>query len=432
MSNLYNYFVNEKNLSFITTEFIDNNKVDVSNQVNIVKVKNFVKNVLDETYGILDKSKITGNNINEAVDKFVNVSLKRLNIQPRNRNVAAHVNMRMPPQHSTNTRLIPDNSTHESLDSRYNKYMDEYKGFNRKSAEPEIPDFLRSQSTNPKRLMENNMKTPLDNFKGTATRKNNMVFNDKSGNADDIQDFSGSSNFSYFNDTPEVTSAFDDAFYNTGIDPNNQSIDMNESLDERLKKMESSRSSLKAPEKKIENIDELFKNDNEFKKHMQHASKRNIENIDEQQQMQQQQMQQQQQQQMQQQQMQQQQMQQQQMQQPQQSQYNEYQMNMIQVANREKQYQVHFQNLTAKLTKYEEYLKTLMNKYNELKTEKDGLQTRINKMNVQPETNINKSNPTLELMEEKKRQLLRLSEEVQQKITRLEQLQNTQVTEEQN
>jgi hypothetical protein len=430
MSNLYNYFVSENRLSFITTEFIDNNKnkIDLTNQASLLKVKQHVKKVLDDTYGLLDKSKISGNTINDAIDKYEKVVLKRLNIQPRDRNVAAQVNMRMPPQHSTNTRIISDSKINDNLDNRYNKYMEEYNGFNRKSSEPQIPDFLKSQSTNPKRMIDENTMSPLNNFKGTATRKNNTVFNDSTCDLDDIKDYSGSTNFSYFNDTPEVTSAFDDAFYNTGIDPNNQSSDANESLEERLKKMESSRSSLQAPEKKIENIDELFKNDNEFKKHMQTSSKRNLDNNEEmqykQQQQQQQrqqtqpqqQMQQQMQQQQQQPQMHQQPMQQSQMQQMQQ-QYNEY------YTNREKQYQTHFQSLTAKLTKYEQYLKTLMSKYSELKTEKEELHTKLmSKTNTQSE----KVNPTLELMEEKKKQLLKLSSEVQEKITKLEQLQSNQ------
>jgi phage terminase small subunit len=64
-----------------------------------------------------------------------------------------------------------------------------------------------------------------------------------------------------------------------------------------------------------------------------------------------------------------------------------------------------------------------MNKYSELKTEKEELHTKLmSKTNTQSE----KVNPTLELMEEKKRQLLKLSSEVQEKITKLEQLQSNQ------
>lgn len=433
MSNLYNYFVNQKTVSFITTEFIDNNKVDVSNQQNLAKVQNVVKNVLDETYGLLDKSKISKNNITDAIDKFVNVALKRLNIQPRNRNIAAPVNMRMPAQYSTNTRLIPE-TNNEGLDSRYNKYMDEYKNFNRPVSEPNVPDWLQPKSTNPKRMIDEKMKnSPLDNFKGTSTRKNNVIFNDSNNDKNEIEDYAGSSNFSYFTDTPEVTSAFDEAFYNTGIDPDNVNDNVNESLDERLKKMESARSTLKSPEKKIENIDELFKNDTEFKKHMQNSQETNQQSNQQQmQQMQQQQMQQQQQQyqkQQYQQQYQQQMQQQQQYQQPQfqhfqQYQNNDNQENMMKMMEREKQYQLQLKMLSGKLSKYEEYLKALMSRYNDLKTEKDELRQILSNRPTQ-DVNINKVNPNLELMEEKKKQLLKLSNEVQEKIARLEQLQSS-------
>jgi len=418
MSNLYDYFVNQKTVSFVTSEFVDNNKVDVSKQQNIVKVQTFVKNILDETYGLLDKSKISKNNITDAIDKFVNVALKRLNIQPRNRNVAAPVNMRMPPQHSTNTRLMPDNQKNEGLDSRYNKYMEEYNGFTRPVSGPEIPNFLKSQSTNPKRQMEDNFKSsPLDNFKGTATRKNNNVFNDKSS-SNEIEDFGGSSNFSYFNDTPEVTSAFDEAFYNTGIDPDNVNDNMNETLEERLKKMESARSSLQPPEKKVDNITELFQNDIEFKKHVSEPrhkneaiEKKQLEKLYQNQQQYPQQYTPQQQ------------------QYPQQPQYqhyqqqmmtNEYQENMMKFQMKETQYQEQLKTLSAKAAKYEEYLKTLMARYTEIKNERDILKQQLQ---TKPETNMNKMNPSLELIEDKKRQLVALSADVQEKIARLEQLQ---------
>jgi flagellar biosynthesis GTPase FlhF len=439
MSNLYNYFVNQKTVSFITTEFIDNNKVDVSNQQNLAKVQSVVKNVLDETYGLLDKSKISKNNITDAIDKFVNVALKRLNIQPRNRNIAAPVNMRMPAQYSTNTRLIPE-TNNEGLDSRYNKYMEQYKNFNKPVSEPNMPDWLQPKSTNPKRMMDEKMKnSPLDNFKGTATRKNNVVFNDSNNDKNEIEDYAGSSNFSYFTDTPEVTSAFDEAFYNTGINPDNVNDNINESLDERLKKMESDRSTLKSPDKKIDNIDELFKNDSEFKKHMQNnqesiqsvSSQNNKQQQQKQQQQYQQQMtqaQQQYQQQQYQQQYQQQMQQQQQYQQPQFQQFQQYQNNdiqenMMKMMEREKQYQLQLKMLGGKLSKYEEYLKTLMARYNDLKIEKDELRQLLNNRPTQ-DVNINKVNPNLELIEEKKRQLLKLSSEVQEKIARLEQLQS--------
>jgi hypothetical protein len=429
MSNLYNYFVNQKTVSFITTEFIDNNKIDVSNQQNLSKVQSVVKNVLDETYGLLDKSKISKNNITDAIDKFVNVALKRLNIQPRNRNIAAPVNMRMPAQYSTNTRLIPE-TNNEGLDNRYNKYMEQYRNFNKPASEPNIPDWLQPKSTNPKRVIDEKMKnSPMDNFKGTATRKNNIVFNESNNDKNEIEDYAGSSNFSYFSDTPEVTSAFDEAFYNTGIDPDNINDNINESLDDRLKKIESDRNTLKSPEKKIDNMEELFKNDSEFKKHMQN-SQDNISSVRETQQSKQiSQAQQQYQQQQYQQQYQQQLQKQQQYQQPQFQHFQQYQNNdnqeiIMNMMEKEKQYQLQLKMLGGKLNKYEEYLKTLMARYNDLKTEKDELRQLLNNRPTQ-DVNINKVNPNLELMEEKKRQLLKLSSEVQEKIARLEQLQSS-------
>jgi Tfp pilus assembly protein PilO len=96
-------------------------------------------------------------------------------------------------------------------------------------------------------------------------------------------------------------------------------------------------------------------------------------------------------------------------------------MNMME---KEKQYQLQLKMLGGKLNKYEEYLKTLMARYNDLKTEKDELRQLLNNRPTQ-DVNINKVNPNLELMEEKKRQLLKLSSEVQEKIARLEQLQSS-------
>ena len=90
---------------------------------------------------------------------------------------------------------------------------------------------------------------------------------------------------------------------------------------------------------------------------------------------------------------------------------------------KEKQYQLQLKMLGGKLSKYEEYLKTLMARYNDLKIEKDELRQLLNNRPTQ-DVNINKVNPNLELMEEKKRQLLKLSSEVQEKIARLEQLQS--------
>jgi len=260
--------VNPKIVSYISSEYIDANKIDVSNPATLNRVQGAVKKVLDDTYNLLDKSKISKNNVNDAIDKFVNVGMKRLNLHPRQRNVAAPVNMRMPPQHSTNTRMgFNDN---DSLDDKYNKYMQSYRDMGQQQTRPEIPDFLQSKSTNPKRIIDEQMKnnnSPLESFKGTATRKNNQVFNG-SGPENNIEDYGGSSNFSFFNDTPEINSAFDEAFYNTGIDPASVNDSLDESVDVRLKKIEAERSSLKLPEKQINNIDELFKNDNEFQKHL--------------------------------------------------------------------------------------------------------------------------------------------------------------------
>jgi hypothetical protein len=439
MSKLYNYFVNQETLSLITNEFIENKKVDVSNQQNLIKVQNLVKNVLDETYGSLDQSKLVSKqNIIEAKDKLISVALKRFNIQPRNRNIAAPVNMRMPAQYSTNTRLIPENNN-EGLDNRYNKYMEQYRNFNKQVSEPNMPDWLQPKSTNPKRINDEKIKNlPLDNFKGTSTRKNNVVFNDSDNNKNEIEDYAGSSNFSYFTDTPEVTSAFDEAFYNTGINPDNVSDNENESLDERLKKIESDRNVLKSPEKKIDNIEELFKNDSEFKKHMQNSqdhaplireTKPLISQNNQQYQQQMVQAQQHYQQQQYQQQYQQQMQQQQQYQLPQFQHFQQYQNNdnqelLMKMIEKEKQYQLQLKMLSGKLGKYEEYLKTLMARYNDLKIEKDELRQLLNNRSTQ-DVNKNKINPNLELMEEKKRQLLKLGSEVQEKIARLEQLQSS-------
>ena len=395
MSNIYNYFVNPKIISYISSEYIDSKKIDASNPATLNNVQIAVKKVLDDTYNLLDKSKISKNNVNDAIEKFVNVSMKRLNLQPRQRNIAAPVNMRMPVQHSTNTRMgFNDN---ESIDDKYNKYMQSYRDFGQQQTRPEIPDFLQSKSTNPKRMIDEQMKnnnSPLDTFKGTATRKNTQVYNNSSSE-NNIEDYGGSSNFSFFNDTPEINSAFDEAFYNTGIDPASINDSLDESVEVRLKKMEAERGSLKVPEKQVNNIEELFKNDNEFKKHLgdtqqpqhqqpQHQD-RNMQDRN--------------------------------MQDRNQNIYNQErnpniynqernpnQEIIMKFMAKEKQYQEHIQSLYGKVGKYEEYLKTLMNKYNELKS--------------------NNANASVNIIEEKKRELLRLSEEVQQKINRLEALQN--------
>jgi len=414
MSNIYNYFVNQKTVSFISSEYIDANKIDVSNPVTLNKVQVVVKKVLDDTYNLLDKSKISKNNINDAIEKFVNVGLKRLNLQPMQRNIAAPVNMRMPPQHSTNTRLSIN--TNESLDDKYSKYMQQRREMDTHS-QPEKPDFLQSRPTNPKRIMEEQMKhanSPLDSFKGTVTRKNNQVFNGDNETTE-IEDYAGSSNFSFFNDTPEINSAFDEAFYNTGIDPSsvNESNDM-ESLEERLKKMESSRSSLKMPEKTNETIDELFKNGidskiesniNKFKQPSQQQSQQPFHQQQRQQPQQQQYQQQSQQQ----------------YQQQYQQQVPQNQELIMKFMAKEQQYQNQAQVLFDKINKYEEYLKTLMTKYTELKEERDELRVRFRSNN---EVNLNKY--STDIIDEKKKELLRLSADVQEKISRLEQLQSKQ------
>jgi hypothetical protein len=81
----------------------------------------------------------------------------------------------------------------------------------------------------------------------------------------------------------------------------------------------------------------------------------------------------------------------------------------------------------TKMTKYEEYLKTLMGKYNELREDRDLLKERF-KNNSGTESNSNKY--AMDAMEDKKRELIQLSNNVQEKIARLEQLQSKQQEEE--
>ena len=439
MSNLYSYFVNPKTVSYITSEYVDSNNIDASNTETINKIQIGIKKALDDTFSKLDTSKISGGNVNDAIQKFVNVTMKRLDLQPKSRNVPAQANMRMPPQHSTNTRMTNSN---ESIDNRTNNYMKNYREFSTDNKPKEVPEWLQSQSTNPKRLLDEQTKkmSPSDVFKNTSTRKMTQVFNDSDANpSQEIEDYAGNLNFSYFNDTPEITSAFDDAFYNTGIDPASVT-DENESIDVRLKKMESERNAVKIAEQKVENIEELFKNDDEFKKHLNmsnkkyhHSSTNDMdENINKmtnqspkvQQNMANQnrmnpnvlqraeqysQMYQQPQQQMQ--------------QQQQQQQVEQYIQELnVRFSMKEKQYQDQIQLMHGKLGKYEEYLKTLMGKYNELRDDRDLLKERF-KNNPQ-ESNVNKY--AMDAIEEKKRELLQLSNSVQEKINRLEQLQNSQ------
>ena len=445
MSNLYSYFVNPKTVSYITSEYVDVNNIDSSNTETIQKIQIGIKKALDDTFSKLDTSKISGGNVNDAIQKFVNVTMKRLDLQPRNRNVPAQANMRMPPQHSTNTRLIND----ESIEKKTNNYMKTYREFNNDNKPPELPEWLQSQSTNPKRVQDemNKKMGPSDAFKNTSTRKMSQVFNDSEANpTQDIEDYSGNLNFSYFNDTPEITSAFDDAFYSTGIDPATVADAENETIDVRLKKIESERNSVKITEAKVENIEELFKNDDEFKKHLSMSNKKyhhsstndmneNINKMTNQsnkvqqnlanqnrmnpnvlqqaehflQKMPQQ-------------------YQQQPQQQSQQQQFEQYihELNM-KFSMKEKQYQDQMQQMHTKMTKYEEYLKTLMGKYNELREDRDLLKERF-KNNSGTESNSNKY--AMDAMEDKKRELIQLSNNVQEKIARLEQLQNKQQEEE--
>jgi hypothetical protein len=448
MSNLYSYFVNPKTVSYITSEYVDVNNIDSSNTETIQKIQVGIKKALDDTFSKLDTSKISGGNVNDAIQKFVNVTMKRLDLQPRSRNVPAQASMRMPPQHSTNTRMNND----ESIEKKTNNYMKTYREFSSNDKPPELPEWLQSQSTNPKRLQDemNKKMSPSDAFKNTSTRKMSQVFNDSEANpTQDIEDYSGNLNFSYFNDTPEITSAFDDAFYSTGIDPASVADAENESIDVRLKKIESERNAVKITEQKVENIEELFKNDDEFKKHLSMSNKKyhhsnsndmdeNInklanqsnkmqQNLANQNRMNpnvlkqaeqfsqyQQQAQQQAQQQIQ-----------QQNQQQQVEQYI-YELN-AKFAMKEKQYQEQMKQMFEKMTKYEEYLKTLMEKYKQLQEDRDLLKERI-KNNLGNESNVNKY--AMDAMEDKKRELIQLSASVQEKISKLEQLQQNNQQEE--
>jgi hypothetical protein len=440
MSNLYSYFVNPKTVSYITSEYVDVNNIDASNTETVQKIQVGIKKALDDTFSKLDTSKISGGNVNDAIQKFVNVTMKRLDLQPRNRNVPAQASMRMPVQHSTNTRMIND----ESIEKKTNNYMKTYREFNNDNKPPELPEWLQSQSTNPKRVQDemNKKMGPSEAFKNTATRKMTQVFNDSDANpSQDIEDYSGNLNFSYFNDTPEITSAFDDAFYSTGIDPASVADAENESIDVRLKKIESERNAVKITEQKVENIEELFKNDDEFKKHLSMSNKKyhhsNTNDMDENinkmtnqsnkaqqnlanqnrmspnilqhaEQFSQQQYQQQQQQQQQ--------------QQSQQHQQMEKYINELNMSfsMKEKKYQDQIQQMYGKNLKLEEYLKTLMVKYKELNEDRNLLKERL-MSNSGGESNVNKY--ALDAIEDKKRELLQLSTNIQEKINKLEHLQ---------
>ena len=425
MSNLYGYFVNPKTISYISSEYADANNIDISNPEISNKIQLGIKKALDDTYSILDKSKIQKNNINDAIEKVVNVTMKRLNLQPRQRNIPVAASMRMPVQHGTNTRVD------DSLQSRTDNYLKDYREFNVSTKPNDVPDWLRSQNTNPKRLAEEQQKKmpPSDMVNKTSTRKNSQVFNDSEANpSQEIEDYGGSVNFSYFNDTPQITSAFDEAFYNTGIDPSSVADEFAEPLDTRLKKIEGERNSIKTPEQKIDNIEELFKNDDAFKKHlnmsnknyhrtndpeeeqninkMVHQTNKNQQTMAQQNRMHpgvmnnaeqysnknmQEQFQ-------------------------QQFQQQEHQL-MMKFSTKEKQYQEHIGSMQQKIGKYEEYLKILMQKYNELKEDRDLIK------NSSMERFRNTDSSTLNAIEEKKAELIRISQGIQDKINRLEELQ---------
>jgi hypothetical protein len=389
MSNLYSLFVNPNIVSYISSEYINNKKLDVTNQEQVNKVQVVIKKVLDETYSLLDKSKISKNNVNDAIEKFINVTLKRLDLPPRQRNVAAPVMRQMPAQYSANTRM---NGGSESLDNRVNKYMENYREFAHSSKPNDVPDWLKGVTTNPKRMADEQLKTnaarsPLDNFKGTATRPPPKQYNSSNQEeSSEIADYGGSTNFSYFNDTPEIESAFDEAFYTTGIDPDKINED-SETLEARLKKMEAMRGSVAVPEKKIENIHELFNQNQNI----------TVSNMPPQ--------------------MQQQRPPQMQQQRPQMQQQMPQQMSP-QIQQQMQRMQLQMQQMNAKVVKYEEYLKTLMGKYTELKDERDQLKVKLREG---VETNTNKY--STDVLDEKKKELIRLSNEVQEKIRRYEEMQ---------
>jgi hypothetical protein len=393
MSNLYSLFVNPNIVSYISSEYITNKKLDITNQGQVTKVQQVIKKVLDETYSLLDKSKISKNNVNDAIEKFVNVTLKRLDLPPKQRNMAAPVMRQMPAQYSANTRM---NNGNESLDNRVNKYMENYREFAHSTKPNDVPDWLRGMTTNPKRMadeqLKNSSKGQLDNFKATSTRPPQKQYNSsQQDDTNEIADFGGSTNFSYFNDTPEIESAFDEAFYTTGIDPDKINED-SETLDARLQKMEAMRGTIAAPEKKIENIHELFNENQNIT--VQNMQQRQVSQQVPQQRQAQQQMQ----------------------QQIQQMQQQKAQQQAQQQGHQQAQQQI--QQMYAKVVKYEEYLKTLMAKYTELKEERDELKLKLKE---KFEGNTNKF--STDVLDEKKKELIRLSNEVQEKIRRYEEMQ---------
>jgi hypothetical protein len=406
MSQLYPLFVNPKILSYISSEFINYNKIDVSNPNKLNQIQQGVKKALDETFSLLDKSKISKNNVSDAIEKFVNVTLKRLQVPIGNKNPPMQGDRRMPAQYSANTRF---NNENDSIDNKYNKYMENYREFAHSTKPPEVPEWLQGKQTNPKRMQDEHLKkTPLEQFKGTATRAppkhySSSGLSGENEPKNDIQDYGGSTNFSFFNEETEIKSAFDDAFYTTGIDPDNINED-NETLEAKLKKMESMRGSITAPQKKVENIHELFNQEAPEVNQNIYNNDKDLPKIHQQynQQYQQQQ-------------------QQYKNMTPQMMQPPQYQPPQQQQQNGQQQQLVaQLQMMHGKVVKYEDYLKTLMEKYNELKNERDNIKHKLLNMN---ETNTNKY--TSDAMEEKKKELIQLSTKVQEQIRRLEELQES-------
>ena len=411
MSQLYPLFVNPKILSYISSEFVNYNKIDVSNPNKLNQIQVGVKKALDETFSLLDKSKISKHNVSDAIEKFVNVTLKRLQVPIGNKNPQMQGDRRMPAQYSANTRL---NSGGDSIDNKYNQYMENYREFAHSNKPPEVPEWLQGKQTNPKRIQDEHLnKTPLEQFKGTSTRAPPKQYssNGLSGENEpknDIQDYGGSTNFSFFNEETEIKSAFDDAFYTTGIDPDKINED-NETLEAKLKKMESMRGSIAAPQKKVENIHELFNQEMPEVNQNIYNNDKDLPKVHQQYKQQYQQQQQQNQQYRN------------QTPQPPQPPQQQYQQ------NNQQQQLAQLQMMHGKVTKYEDYLKTLMEKYNELKADRDNIKHKLLNMN---ETNTNKYSS--DTMEEKKKELIQLSTKVQEQIRRLEELQQKQESNQNN
>ena len=104
---------------------------------------------------------------------------------------------------------------------------------------------------------------------------------------------------------------------------------------------------------------------------------------------------------------------------PQQQQNNQQQQQLV----------AQLQMMHGKVVKYEDYLKTLMEKYNDLKNERDNLKHKLLNMN---ETYTNTNKYTSDAMEEKKKELIQLSTKVQEQIRKLEELQERQESSQNN